>query len=480
MGLAVFAIALTTVLTVGNAIAAVPVKGYLTSWGLNHRGQIGDGTTTSSPIPVVVGRLPQWGHRAGHVRQVAVGSDFSAALSKNSVVYVWGNRRFGDEGNTNDFATRPEEVPGLTGITQLSLGAKHILALGGDGTVWAWGDNEYRQLGDGTQTRRPIPQQVAGLTGIVQVAAGYRYSLALASDGSVWAWGHNGYAELGDGTTVNRPRPVKLAGITGATQIAASAHGVHSMAIRSDGTLWTWGNNANGQLGLGGSVPRYVPTQVPGLTGVTAIAAGEKSAFAVADPARSVWAWGSNTVGQLGDGTTTERRTPVRISLSGVSQIEAGAGGTTAALLDNRRVWTWGSNESGALGTGDTAAYIPTPSMVTGVAEVEQIAVGRATVATVVDIHSVPPDPTPTPTPTAGPTAPPTIQVPDLIGRLRSSAFEAISSAGLNLGSEDTVIDHQCNDIGQVTDQHPDAGTAVAPGSNVSIVVAIRPDHPCP
>ncbi|GAA1008426.1 chromosome condensation regulator [Acrocarpospora pleiomorpha] len=471
LGLVVFAIMLTAALGVGNAVAAVPVKGFLTSWGLNHRGQIGDGTTDSRPTPVVVGRLPSNGHRAGHLRQVSAGSDFTAGLRKDGVVFVWGNRRFGDDRYESDYATTPEPVPGLSEIGQLSVGAKHILALGVDGTVWAWGDNEYRQLGDGTQTRRPVPQRVAGLTGIIQVSAGYRYSLALASDGTVWAWGHNGYAELGDGTTVNRPTPVKLSGISGVTQIAASAHGVHSMARRSDGTVWTWGNNASGQLGLGGNVPRYIPTKVPGLTGVTSISAGERSGFAVADPERSVWAWGSNMVGQLGDGTTAERRTPVRIPLSHVTQIEAGGGGTTAALLDNRSVWTWGSNEAGALGTGDPAGFVPHPSLVPGVADVEQISVGRATVTTIVDVHSAPPTPTDPPA---------VIQVPDLIGTLRDSAVQAISSAGLNLGSEGTVIDDQCNEVGQVIRQSPAPGTSVAPGSNVSIVVAVRPDHPCP
>ena len=140
-------------------------------------------------------------------------------------------------------------MPGLTGVVQIAAGYQHVLALKSDGTVWAWGYNFFRELGDGTQTDRATPFQIPGLTGIAQVSASYYDSMALGSDGSVWAWGHNGFGELGDGTTTNRPTPVKLPGLSGVTQISAGYE--HGLAVKSDGTVWAWGNNAFGQLGVG-------------------------------------------------------------------------------------------------------------------------------------------------------------------------------------------------------------------------------------
>ena len=166
--------------------------------------------------------------------------------------------------------------PSLIGnIVAAAGGESFSLAVKSDGTVWAWGYNDFGQLGDGTTTKRLVPVQVAGLSGVVAVAAGKYHSLALKSDGTVWAWGRNYYGQLGDGTTAERHAPVQVSGLSGVLALAAGES--HSLAVRSDGTVRAWGNNEDGQLGDGTwglGIYRPVPVQVSGLSGVAAVASG--------------------------------------------------------------------------------------------------------------------------------------------------------------------------------------------------------------
>ena len=163
----------------------------------------------------------------------------------------WGYNGDGElgDGTTADrllFGT----VGGLGGVVQVAAGDAHSLAVTSAGTVWAWGGSLYGQLGNGTTADSSVPVQVKGLTGVVAVAAGYGHSLALRDDGTVWAWGLNGAGQLGNGTTGNtQPTPVEVAGLTGVTKIAAG--GLFSLALRSDGTVWAWGGDGTGEMGDG-------------------------------------------------------------------------------------------------------------------------------------------------------------------------------------------------------------------------------------
>ena len=146
----------------------------------------------------------------------------------------------------------PSQVSTLGDMTAASAGDHHTLAIREDGTVWAWGRNSDGQLGDGSTTNRPLPVQVAGLSNVIQVAGGGAHSLALRNDGTVWAWGRNYDGQLGNGTVAgDEPLPVtvpvRVSGLSGVIQIAAGAR--HSMALKGDGTVWTWGANTSGQLG---------------------------------------------------------------------------------------------------------------------------------------------------------------------------------------------------------------------------------------
>jgi alpha-tubulin suppressor-like RCC1 family protein len=266
-------------------------------------------------------------------------------------------------------------VANLNGVTAVDAGDRHTLALKQDGTVWAWGRNQYGQLGDGTTVEegcacRVTPAPVVGLTDVVAIRGGTYHSLALKDDGTVWGWGRNFTGQLGDGSITDRLTPVQVKTIGGSplTGVVAIAAGDgHNLALKGDGTVWAWGWNRYGQLGDGTSASdEYLPwpVQVKGaggsgvLTGVTAIAAGERHSLAIRSDG-TAWAWGWNIYGQLGDGTEGRndcsfgdacRQTPVQVSgLAGVRAI-AGGGKHSLAVTDDGQVWAWGANDNYQLG----------------------------------------------------------------------------------------------------------------------------------
>jgi alpha-tubulin suppressor-like RCC1 family protein len=258
----------------------------------------------------------------------------------------------------------------------VSAGRYHALALHADGTVWAWGANGSGQLGDGTTVTRTSPVHVLNLTDVVAIAAGNGFSIALKRDGTVWSWGANGSGQLGDGTTSARLAPVHVTTVTGITAIAAGD--AHTLAAASDGTAWAWGQNGDGQLGDGTAVARTTPVQVIGLAGVASIGAGDGFSIALetggADGGH-VWAWGRNSSGQVGDGTTTPRAFPIHVAGVPAARAVAATRDSTIALATDGTVWTWGSNATAQLGTpGGNRA---TPAAVAGLLNVIRVAPGE-------------------------------------------------------------------------------------------------------
>lgn len=281
-------------------------------------------------------------------------SRVTGMVIQSHVVSSWGYNDFGQLGD-GSLAGRPQPGDIRVGndVMQVSGGLVHALAVRSDGTVWAWGSNESGELGDGTTTDRSVPVQVAGLTGITQVAAGQEFSLALRSDGTVWGWGKNSNGQLGRTTTTNHEAmPARVAVLNGVTRI--SAGGGFALALRADGIVFAWGSGSGGQLGNGGTAGSAIPVKIAGLSHVTGIAAGKDASLATENDGTSavtsVWAWGSNYYGQLGDGTMVRHTTPERVT--GLPAFVAGvsAGGAFSAVLGtDGSVWTWGDNESGQL-----------------------------------------------------------------------------------------------------------------------------------
>jgi RHS repeat-associated protein len=318
------AVGLTNVTSVAAAdqhTMALKSDGTVWGWGLNNSGQVGDGTTTMRYSPVQVTGL-------SGATAVAAGDAFSAAVKSDGTVWAWGLNTSGQLGNgTTTSSTIPVQVSALTGVVAVAAGSNHALALKSDGTVWAWGTDGYGECGDGNSLGyRTTPVQATGLTGVVQIAASIdnSSSYAVKSDGTVWAWGRNLFGQLGDGTTANQSTAAQVYGVYNAVAVAAGTN--HGLALKSDGTVVGWGINYQGQAGNGttDNTLSQVPTTVPGLTNVVAVAGGQYASL-VSKSDGSVWAWGDNTDGQLGTGNRTSSALPVQVAGSGGTGTFSGA-----------------------------------------------------------------------------------------------------------------------------------------------------------
>ncbi|MDR1564015.1 MAG: hypothetical protein LBS74_03570 [Oscillospiraceae bacterium] len=236
----------------------------------------------------------------------------------------------------------------LATTPMVATGKFFTLALKFDGTVWAWGDNNHHQLGAGVEeeiggSRRSYPVQVLGLTNVASIAAGREHAVALKSDGTVWCWGSAGNGQFSGSTygPFESPTPVRISGLSNITAIAAGAY--HTVALKSDGTVWLLGRGPNDNLN--GTIS---PVKVPGLSGVTAITMG----LALKSDG-TVWSWGYNNYGKL-----TSASAPIS-GFSGIKAIVGGAGyaieqSYIAALKSDGTVWALGTNNNGQIGDGTT------------------------------------------------------------------------------------------------------------------------------
>jgi Regulator of chromosome condensation (RCC1) repeat len=344
-------------------------NGTVMSWGDNDAGQLGDGTKTSSDVPVAVEGL------AG-VTAISAGSQFNLAVLSNGTVESWGNNNDGQLGD-NSFKNSdvPVVVKGLTGVTDVAAGGFHSLALLGNGTVMSWGGNSFDQLGDGqdtsTQTASLVPVPVAELKGAVAIAAGQQHSLALTKNGTVEAWGDNGFFQLAQrqgfpSGLADSDVPLAVPGVSGATAIAAG--GLYSLALSTKGTVFAWGDNGFGQLGNSSTKTRQSVFEVMGLKHVTAIAAsGAQSIAVVGAPAAP-----SNLAG------ASERKSPWQVVPTAADADHIGLIAVSASSPND--AWAVGSSNASQPGaepaaehwdgTSWTVATLPataTPARLTGV-----------------------------------------------------------------------------------------------------------------
>jgi len=379
----------------GNDLVLQWAGNHALAWGYNGDGELGDGTTTQRNTAVSVTAT---GVLAGKtILSLAMGAKHSLALCSDGTLAAWGGNTSGQLGdNTTTDRLAPVMVNNSIGISALygktviaiAAGQSHSLALCSDGTVVAWGENLYYQLGETTTTQRNAPVQVNSSSGIsalfgktvVAVAAGARHNLALCSDGSVAAWGANTSGQLGDNTASPRSAAVAvnaasgLSALNGRIVVAVAAGGLHSIALCTDGTVLAWGNDINGELGDDNAAQFYTNSPVAvavmassgsALFGksVVSIVAGYAHSLAQCSDG-SLVAWGSNAFGQLGDTTTNNGYVPVTVStasgvsaLNGktVSAISAGARHSMAQCTDGT-LTAWGLATSGQLGNNSTTS----------------------------------------------------------------------------------------------------------------------------
>ena len=270
---------------------AVKADGTAWAWGWNSYGALGIGTTGNAATPVQITGL------AGVRKIVAVNSmdlNSAYALLSDGTVWAWG---YGVKGTTDYFSTTPVKVAGLGSVQDIAAANGSAYALQTDGTVWSWGNNSQGRLGDGSTTTTTTPVQVRGLSSVASITATGSSAYAITTDGSVWAWGSNGSGQLGNGTFTSSSSPVQIPLVTDAVNLAVSD--TAAFAVTTNG-VWQWGDGTT------------TPAQVPGLASVQSVAAGSRIAFAVQSDG-TVWAWGDNTYGALGDGTTASSSTPVRV-----------------------------------------------------------------------------------------------------------------------------------------------------------------------
>jgi|GEM_PF-1344251 len=304
---------------------------------------------------------------------VAVGTDHSCTLTNDGNAWCWGRNRFGQLGDNSVSAksTRASLVskPSVAAFTSIATSSSHTCARMSDGSAWCWGDNNSGQLGDGTTTNSAGAVQVTTdisntlLSNVSVISVGNNASCALKSDRTVWCWGDNNEGQLGDRTTNNSSFAVQVKKFdnTALNNVTALSVGTdHACAVISDGSAWCWGDNSDGATGAGatvasqGAVRVLKAVNVP-LTGATAISAGTSHTCALLSD-KTVWCWGLNTYGQLGSGSTITSFVAIPTGLTNIAILGQSSGNHTCAVSVINILSCWGANTYGQLGDGTTVA----------------------------------------------------------------------------------------------------------------------------
>jgi len=337
--------------SVGPVPVAPAAGNELWAWGYNTAfgvGVLGLGDVIDRSSPVQVGSLTTWS-------KVSSGGLHTLAVKTDGTLWGWGRNSKGYLGlGDTTVRSSPVQVGSLTDWDSVSAGQDHTLAVKTDGTLWAWGNNQNRKLGIGIGDDKSSPVQVQTDTDWASCCAASAalgaFSLAIKTNGTIWGWGRNNFGQLGTGNVQQESSPVQIGSSTDWASINAGAS--DSFATKTDGSLWAIGGfNAFGDLGQGDTIQRSSPVQIGGLTDWASVSGGSNAALAVKTDG-TLWAWGGNGQGYLGDGTTVKRSSPVQIgSLTDWSEVEFRTN-HTLALKTNGTLWSWGYNNFGKLGSG--------------------------------------------------------------------------------------------------------------------------------
>ena len=392
----------------GSVTFAIRATGTLWGWGENSAGGVGDNTATNKSSPVQIGTRNDWtniptGNKAGNAIGFAVRSDgtlwswgygnnyqlglahpgsdiaivdtqlkftnisaggsHSMAVAANGKLWGWGGLNSSGQlgtNNTTQTTSSPVQIGTLNNWSRLFASWSGTMAIKTDGTLWAWGRNvTFGQLGDNTVVTRSSPVQIGTLNNWSTLAVGNNHTLALKTDGTLWSWGGNTNGELGQNiaTSAHRSSPVQVGTETNWAWIGAGSN--HSLAVKTNGTLWTWGRGTSGELGSGVVTPRSSPVQLGTLTNWSGVEGGGFFSMAIKTDG-TLWSWGSNGSGRLGDGTSINRSSPVQVgTLNNWSKIypgeDAGSNtyGSCAAIKTDGTLWAWGMNGNGQNGQGE-------------------------------------------------------------------------------------------------------------------------------
>ena len=329
-----------------NHTAAIKTDGSLWLWGVNGTviggtGQLGDGTIVnkSSPVQTIAGGT-NW-------KQVACGQLYTAAIKTDGTLWCWGtgnNGQLGDSNNTSLRSSPVQTIAGGTNWKQVACGGFHTAAIKTDGTLWTWGVGNVGQLGDSTTiSGRSSPvQTIAAGTNWKQVSCGQYHTVAIKTDGSLWSFGFGGFGQLGDSnSTTVRSSPVQtIAAGTNWKQVACGQN--HTAAIKTDGSLWLWGSGLNGQLGDSTTITgRSSPVQtIAGGNNWKQVACNSAATAFNAPTAAiktdgSLWTWGDNLVGELGDSTLSHRSSPIQTIAGGTNWKQVAVGGSFIGAVQN-------------------------------------------------------------------------------------------------------------------------------------------------
>ena len=371
------------VITNGNGSISIeyvpPDVNSIYSWGCNSVGQLGDNTIVSRPSPVsVVGGYTDW-------CQVSGGYKHSVGVRTNGTAWSWGD---GGDGRLGDNTTASKSSPvivigGFTDWCQVSAGDGSSLGVRQNGTAWGWGCNSVGQLGDNTGTARSSPVSVVGgFTDWCQIATNTNsavpHSLAVRQNGTAWAWGSNSCGKLGDGTTTTRSSPVSvIGGFTDWSQVDAGM--CQSFGVRTNGTLWSWGYAGTGVLGNGDTAAKSSPVSVVGgFTDWCQVSAGCIHTMAVRTGG-TLWAWGFNECGQLGNNIAgfSDNTSPVSVRGGFTDWCQISAGGKhSLGVKQDGTAWGWGAGGASQLGDNTTDNKSSPVSVVGGFTDWCQVSAG--------------------------------------------------------------------------------------------------------